>query len=1077
MSSIIKILVDIQCLVYCDFEEVGEASPNSIFKIELRKGTYIIDFRVGNTTLKTIKYSVESDDIDYLLEVSLAYLYTIEKEKKRRKEIFAREVSWVDVGDNWRIIADDDATLNSATGESWIDLPNSYNLLPMGGHRDPDIDACGYIPFNIGGTLFSDDLVGFFISRGKWGCLDKSGKVVIQPIYDSKVFFQNDQVAGIWNCRSFEGVINIFGEKVFTEYDTIFPIDEVAGYYEVSKQSIYGIIDKYGRIILPLNYLQLGYHTNGLIWAQDTYSNKWGLIRFDATIVLPFIYDKINKVKNGFFVCDNEKWGAVDYDGRIIVDTKYRVVAKVSKTYYNANNPLAIEDDDCVVNVYSIVKLNKCEEQRYGVVDTIFDSSTGSILFNEIIPCKYDAIYYKNGKQCADDELAEDAAPQPGAPDGTFEIKDVYFVTKNQHMECDNYDDQGNITYSFICDDFNSKYKILSQKYYLRYLNFEFDDNPYDILQTIDFYDGTYFTKYIYPEDWDGYSSIPATGYVDVRHKISFLIGKKDDVWCVFDNKRSNTYDCKMNESSHIYHSYNNRPTIKIFSYICDKIVEFGILCSGYYFAIVEIGSRRKLFIISDSKLVFESELMIHITSMYYQLSRSNISNIEKDLNFYDSLENDYFIARLYTGKWQILKFAYNINNLSVIKSPEFDSIRFIDKDRVEVHLYHNGRTLFNTMSTLPWDSMRPDSPRWKLSPFEERNCNWVAAYDFEKGKEGVVIEEHNESAETDYSDGNRSVERIPERVIIPFQWDYVRVFYSKENPIIVVGEYTGQKSGNFLGATNEVKCAVLDTNLQYISNFIYSRVSIGDSCQDLCFKVGNFFADVNLVKDDFIYGIPFLNYHSYDESRRLFWGSPFKNVRCFIDTETTGLPLDANRPNTELDNWPYLVQVAIIVEDDNYGVLARRNIIIKPDGYTIPESSTQIHGISNESAVKNGEERNKVIPFLDFVLYNSDIIIGHNVLFDLDVIKCEIIRVKGQSNVLFDKKKPHIIDTMEIGMLFCKIPNLSFSTRLKQPYKYPKLNELYYKLFNKHFNGQHDAMADVQATYDCYYELKRKSE
>ena len=71
MSSILKILVDIQCIVYCDFEQVGEAFPNSLFKMELRKGTYIIDFRKDDISLKSIKYKIESDDEDYLLEVSL----------------------------------------------------------------------------------------------------------------------------------------------------------------------------------------------------------------------------------------------------------------------------------------------------------------------------------------------------------------------------------------------------------------------------------------------------------------------------------------------------------------------------------------------------------------------------------------------------------------------------------------------------------------------------------------------------------------------------------------------------------------------------------------------------------------------------------------------------------------------------------------------------------------------------------------------------------------------------------------------------------------------------------------------
>lgn len=84
MSSILKILVDIQCLVYCDFEEVGEAFPNSILKIELRKGIYIIDFKKDNISLKSIKYKIKTDNEDYLLEESLTNIYT--KKRKRKKE-------------------------------------------------------------------------------------------------------------------------------------------------------------------------------------------------------------------------------------------------------------------------------------------------------------------------------------------------------------------------------------------------------------------------------------------------------------------------------------------------------------------------------------------------------------------------------------------------------------------------------------------------------------------------------------------------------------------------------------------------------------------------------------------------------------------------------------------------------------------------------------------------------------------------------------------------------------------------------------------------------------------------------
>lgn len=1085
MSSILKILVDIQCLVYCDFEEVGEAFPNSILKIELRKGIYIIDFKKDNISLKSIKYKITTDNEEYLLEESLTNIYTKKKETKKRKEISEKNVLWLNVGGNWRIMSVDNYILNSVAMKSWIDLPNSYNLLPMGQHRDPDIDACGYIPFNIGGTLMEDDLTGFFISGGTWGCLDKSGKVVIQPIYSRKVFFYNDQVASTYINGIFSGVINQFGEKSFAEFDRVLPVDEVVGYYDVSQQNKHGIVNKHGEFILPLNYLSFGYHTSNVIWAQDTLSKKWGLLRFDATIVLPFIYDNINKAEDGYFVCKNEKWGTVNLDGKVIVDTKYQIITKISKCYYNPSNPSAYEDLDYLYNNYSIVVLcNNYEGYKYGIVNTHFVknfSSQTTIAFKEIIPCKYDAIYSKEGKHYSDDDLVEAATNQYGAPDGLFEITDVYFVLKREHMQCDGYDDKGNITYSFICDEFNSKYKILSQKYYLRNTKNEFDDSPYDILETIDFYDGTYFVKNIYPDDWDRSTSISPIEQVNVKHKVSFLIGKRDDKWCVFDNRESNTYDCKKNEASVYYCSYDNhRLTTILFSYNCDKIVEFGILHNGEYFAIVEIENYKKLCIIGDSKIIYESDYFVEIQSSYKQFSLSCRIDVEKYLNI-GELDNDYFIARLHTDKWQILKYdcickSYGVD---IFKSPEFDFIRFIDETEVEIHLYYKGRTLYNTMSTLCWDNMKPDRTRWKVSPYEERNCNWVAVYDFDKDKEGIVIEEHDKLSETEdpVYGGYNIVGKVAEEIIIPFKWDYARVFYSELNPIIVIGNYTGKKVGKFLGAANEIKCAILDTNQRPLSSFIFDRVSVGWSCQDLRLHIGNYGVDINIVKDDLIYAIPFFYYDTYNEEGRHLWGTPFENVKLFIDTETTGLPLNDNLPYTDLKNWPYLVQVALIIEDDNYGILAKRNIILKPDGYTIPESTTKIHGISNERAVKNGEDRDKVISFLDLALYKSDIIIGHNVSFDLNVIKSEIIRIKGIENALFEKKKHIVIDTMKMGKNICKIPNLSFHTRLSLPNKYPKLDELYYKLFNKHFNNQHDAMADVQAAYDCYYELKRKSQ
>ena len=42
--------------------------------------------------------------------------------------------------------------------------------------------------------------------------------------------------------------------------------------------------------------------------------------------------------------------------------------------------------------------------------------------------------------------------------------------------------------------------------------------------------------------------------------------------------------------------------------------------------------------------------------------------------------------------------------------------------------------------------------------------------------------------------------------------------------------------------------------------------------------------------------------------------------------------------------------------------------------------------------------------------------------------------------------------------------------------FKWPKLQELYVKLFNEKFEGAHDALADIEATVKCYFELVKLS-
>ena len=74
-----------------------------------------------------------------------------------------------------------------------------------------------------------------------------------------------------------------------------------------------------------------------------------------------------------------------------------------------------------------------------------------------------------------------------------------------------------------------------------------------------------------------------------------------------------------------------------------------------------------------------------------------------------------------------------------------------------------------------------------------------------------------------------------------------------------------------------------------------------------------------------------------------------------------------------------------------------------------------------------------------------------------------EFIRY-NQNNILESRRK---FCTMKSSVNFCAIPGF-------KGYKWPKLIELYRKLFSKDFNP-HNALDDVEATADCFWELKKK--
>lgn len=180
------------------------------------------------------------------------------------------------------------------------------------------------------------------------------------------------------------------------------------------------------------------------------------------------------------------------------------------------------------------------------------------------------------------------------------------------------------------------------------------------------------------------------------------------------------------------------------------------------------------------------------------------------------------------------------------------------------------------------------------------------------------------------------------------------------------------------------------------------------------------------------------------------------------FDTETTGLPKNYKAPATDVDNWPRLVQIAWLIYDNNGNEIDSQDYIIKPEGFTIPVEASNVHGISTERALEEGQDLKSILELFAREIDKADFLIAHNISFDEKIIGAEFIR-KDIKSKLFQKKR---ICTMKSSTNYCKLPG-------KFGYKWPNLSELHIKLFGKDFAEAHNAAADISATAKCFWKLK----
>ena len=165
-------------------------------------------------------------------------------------------------------------------------------------------------------------------------------------------------------------------------------------------------------------------------------------------------------------------------------------------------------------------------------------------------------------------------------------------------------------------------------------------------------------------------------------------------------------------------------------------------------------------------------------------------------------------------------------------------------------------------------------------------------------------------------------------------------------------------------------------------------------------------------------------------------------NIKILLDTETTGF-----------SNKDIILQLAYVLFNNNE-ILKSYNQIIKIDP-KFKITNSYIHHINNDKCARLGIPLNESLDKFIYDLKYCKSIIGHNINFDIRMLKNEFCRLKLDCKII---ESINHEDTMSLS--------------IKKYGKKNKLGELYKLEFNEEFENAHNAFYDVMATYKIYKRL-----
>ena len=188
---------------------------------------------------------------------------------RRAQDLFARKHPKCEI-----IVAGLFVSVDNANGV-WVDMAIMQRCENKGQQSESKSDA----------RLLTEGRRAFVGENGKWGYLDSSDLVSIEPQWDNVDDFYEGRAV-------------------------------------VEANDYYGVIDTNGRIVIALDYDELSWDGSQYAYAEKEF--LWGVIDRMGTVVVPFEWDWIGEFEQGFLLVQRDgKYGYMNSEGELVLDLQY----------------------------------------------------------------------------------------------------------------------------------------------------------------------------------------------------------------------------------------------------------------------------------------------------------------------------------------------------------------------------------------------------------------------------------------------------------------------------------------------------------------------------------------------------------------------------------------------------------------------------------------------------------------------------------------------------------------------------------------------------------------------------------